>query len=111
MTPLVRRIHAALKKANIVYDIIFIDDHSSDDTVKILRELREKYPITTRTKRGKPGKAYSILEGSKLAKSEFVAMIDGDLQYPPELLPEMYDLAVTHGVARKQNKETHKLHS
>ncbi len=107
VTPLVRRIHAALKKANIVYDIIFIDDHSSDDTVKILRELREKYPITTRTKRGKPGKAYSILEGSKLAKSEFVAMIDGDLQYPPELLPEMYDLAVTHGVAVGNRTKRH----
>ena len=107
VTPLVRRIHAALKKASIVYDIIFIDDHSSDDTVKILRELREKYPIITRTKRGKPGKAYSILEGSKLAKSEFVAMIDGDLQYPPELLPEMYDLAVTHGVAVGNRTKRH----
>lgn len=104
---LTRRIHAALKKASIVYDIIFIDDNSSDDTVKILRELREKYPLIVRSKKGKPGKAYSILEGAHLAKSEFVAMIDGDLQYPPELLPQMYDLAVTHGVAVGNRTKRH----
>jgi len=42
-------------------------------------------------KKGKRGKAYSILEGMEIAKYDYLAFIDADLQYPPEVLPKMVD--------------------
>lgn len=88
---LVRRVNNALVSANIFYNLIFIDDHSTDKTVQIIESLRQKYPIKIFTKLGKPGKAYSILEGSRYATAENLAMLDADLQYPPEAIPEMFE--------------------
>ncbi len=105
---LITRIHSSLSKAKIRYRMIFVDDHSSDDTVKLLEALSKNYPIEIHKKKGKIGKAYSILEGSKKASAKYIAMIDGDLQYPPEALVEMYKIARNHGVvvANRNNHET-----
>lgn len=105
--PLVQRIHKALMKAHIIYDVVFIDDHSSDNTYIVLKNLSKKYPIKVYKKIGKPGKAYSILEGARKSKNEFIAMIDGDLQYPPELLPALYEKAVINGVAVGNRTKKH----
>lgn len=106
---LVERIHATLTSARISYHIIFVDDHSTDETVAIIQNLKSKYPITLHSKEGEVGKAYSILEGADLAKSDLLAMIDADLQYPPEMLPKMVEAAKIHGVVvanRKVYKST-----
>jgi glycosyltransferase involved in cell wall biosynthesis len=82
---LISRIEAALfQKAP--YEIIVIDDHSTDGTAGLVAELGRYSDgrITVHTKRGKRGKAYSLLEGFTYAQHEFVCMIDADLQYPPD---------------------------
>jgi cellulose synthase/poly-beta-1,6-N-acetylglucosamine synthase-like glycosyltransferase len=87
---LVNRIQRALQwKAR--YEIIFIDDHSTDGTVGVIKQLIRSYPgiIRGSTKKGKTGKAYSLIEGFALARYELVCMIDADLQYPPEATPAM----------------------
>jgi cellulose synthase/poly-beta-1,6-N-acetylglucosamine synthase-like glycosyltransferase len=84
---LVARLAAALKGQP--YEIIFIDDHSSDATYERIAALTGDYPIRVRLKEGTPGKAYSLVQGFKLARYDLLAMIDADLQYPPEALPEM----------------------
>lgn len=86
---LVKRIDNALKKGGIEYEIILIDDHSTDNTVKVANNLTDEYPISCYLKKGKKGKAFSILEGFEYAKYDTLAMIDADLQYPPEAIPEM----------------------
>lgn len=86
---LVERLDKALKAHAIEYEIIIIDDHSSDNTVPIVEILKDKYPITLYLKKGKKGKAYSLLEGFEVARMPNVAMIDSDLQYPPEAIPHM----------------------
>lgn len=96
--PLVKRINKSLNQAKIPYSIIFIDDHSTDKTRDVLNVLKEVYPIEVYLKQGKTGKAYSILEGASYAETEFVAMIDADLQYPPEAIPEMMKLSKKYGV-------------
>lgn len=83
------RIHSALTKEGIKYRLIVIDDHSADGTAELVKNLSKSYPVIYRLKKGKQGKAYSILEGSRLARSENIAMIDADLQYPPESIPQM----------------------
>jgi len=105
---LVVRIHRSLSNAKIRFSMIFVDDHSSDNTLKKLKALSENYPLEIYKKKGKPGKAYSILEGSRRGSAKYVAMIDGDLQYPPEALVEMYKLVRKHGVivANRNNHGT-----
>lgn len=90
--PLFERVHGALTSANIVYEIILVDDYSSDKTIEVATKLAETYPVRVvkRDKGLKKGKASSLLHGFTLAKSDIVTMIDADLQYPPEAIPEMY---------------------
>jgi cellulose synthase/poly-beta-1,6-N-acetylglucosamine synthase-like glycosyltransferase len=101
-----RRLDFSLKRAGIKYCMIFVDDNSTDSTVKEITYASRMYPIRLIHKRGKPGKAYSILEGIKASSKQIIAMIDGDLQYSPEYLPEMFHLMKEHGVVvanRKMN--------
>lgn len=86
---LVRRIDDTLKASNIVYDILFIDDHSTDGTLAAINELRRQYPVRVSLKVGQRGKAYSILQGVEEATGELICMIDADLQYPPEAISAM----------------------
>lgn len=108
LAPLVSRINKALSKANINYTLIFIDDHSEDRTVQVLSILRQVYPIKIYTKKGRVGKAFSILEGASYSKSEYVVMLDADLQYPPEAIPQMFEKLQNYGVvvARRKNYHT-----
>ncbi len=96
--PLLERIHKAMSQASLFYKIIFIDDHSTDKTYKILNNLINKYPIRVYKKEGKLGKAFSIIEGVKYSNAEYVVMLDADLQYPPEAIPEMFAKSKGHGV-------------
>src|SRR5438128_135828 len=87
--PLIKRTHRVMEKNHLSYSLIFIDDHSEDKTFPTLKALEKKYPIKVFPKQGKPGKAYSIIEGARHAKSDYIVMIDADLQYPPEAIPKM----------------------
>jgi glycosyltransferase involved in cell wall biosynthesis len=86
---LVQRIDRTLTKRGVVYEIVMIDDHSSDDTAIIAKRLARRYPLSFYTKQFAPGKAQSLLEGFSQAQYDTLAMIDADLQYPPEALPDM----------------------
>jgi len=90
---LIGRVGESFKKLGISYGIIVIDDNSTDNTEVTLKKLSNRYPIRHLFKQGKQGKAYSILEGSRASTAEYIAMIDGDLQYSPEYIPEMLELA------------------
>lgn len=90
---LIKRLDKSLKKANILYQAIIVDDHSTDKTREVIAKLKEKYPLIYLLKKGKKGKAYSILQGALVSKFEWIAMLDADLQYPPEAIPKMLEKA------------------
>lgn len=97
---LVHRLVNSLSQFGWKYELIFIDDYSIDNTVEYLNSLKIEFPIQIFLKKGRKGKAFSLVEGFQYAKGDVLAMIDGDLQYPPEELPEMirllenYDLVI-----------------
>lgn len=71
-------------------DFVFVDDGSKDGTLRVLRELREKdgrcgYVSFSRNF----GKEAAMYAGLQHAKGDYVAVMDADLQDPPEMLPEM----------------------
>lgn len=108
--PLVKRIDEALSNNEILYELIFIDDRSTDRTRAQITSLKKSYPISLYLKIGKQGKAQSLIEGFPHAQFELIAMIDADLQYPPEAIPEMItkinkgaDMVVTNRVTKQTN--------
>jgi glycosyltransferase involved in cell wall biosynthesis len=94
---LFKRIDATLTPRKIPYELIIIDDHSTDGTLEILRAAARSKHVRLFIKQGKPGKAYSLLEGFAHARFNIICMIDADLQYPPEAIAGMYaDLHKKH---------------
>ena len=111
--PLMKRLDKALhgNKKRISYTAIFIIDPSTDDTLGIIKKAAEEYPIKFYEKVGKPGKGYSLLEGFSYTTQPYIAMIDGDLQYPPEALPQMIKVLkkdTVTGIVVANRKKTHK---
>lgn len=71
-------------------EIVVIDDSSPDGTYDIALTLASKYGnIKVIRREGKMGVASAIRAGLAAATGQFVAVMDCDLQHPPEFLPEM----------------------
>lgn len=89
---LIRRLDYVLGSRRIEYELIFVDDHSTDNTYRILHRLANHFPIRIFLKNGTKGKAQALMEGFSQAKYDLIGFIDADLQYPPETFPKMIDL-------------------
>ena len=85
---LVTQIDDALK--GIDYEILFVDD-SKDNTPDVIREVAKDFPqIRLEHRTGETGLATAVLKGFELAKGEYMACMDADLQHPPIVLKYMY---------------------
>ena len=97
-------------KYDLLFELLFIDDGSTDATLQILKGLHQKdsrvrYLSFSRNF----GKEAGIYAGLKNAIGEYVVIMDADLQDPPTLLEEMYvaikeegyDCVATRRVSRK----------
>ena len=82
---LVERIDAALGGRR--YRIVVVDDDSPDGTADAARSLGERYPVDVIVRKEERGLASAVVEGIRRSASRYVAVIDADLQHPPELLP------------------------
>jgi glycosyltransferase involved in cell wall biosynthesis len=87
---LFRRIYRSLSRAGIPFEIIVVDDHSTDNTARLVMGAPDRYNARLLMKQGDSGKAQSLLEGFAAARYELLCMIDGDLQYPPEAIAVMH---------------------
>ncbi len=91
---LVERIHASL--GDYPYDVLVIDDNSPDGTAAAVRGLAQKFPVSVAVRTDKRGLASAVVDGFHSAKGELLAVMDADLQHPPEVLPKLIE-AVTGG--------------
>lgn len=79
------------------YEFCFVDDGSSDATADILRGWsREDRRVRFASFSRNFGKEAAMLAGLQMTRGDFVAVMDADLQHPPEMLEEMY-VAVKDG--------------
>ncbi|AMB93871.1 glycosyltransferase family 2 protein [Aerococcus sanguinicola] len=77
----------------IELEYVFVDDGSSDHTRDILADLaRQDQRVHYLSFSRNFGKEAGIYAGLQHAKGDYVAIMDVDLQDPPELLPEMYTI-------------------
>lgn len=88
---LVDCIYSAFLGKEIVYEIIFIDDHSADGTREIIESVSRSYsiPIFLFEKKGAPGKTQSLAEGFNHAAFDLIAILDQERQYSPKVLTEI----------------------
>ncbi len=92
--PLLSRIHGAL--GSIPHEVIFVDD-SADNTPDVIREIAETDPtVVLRHRENARGLATAVVEGFGMAKGDYVAVMDADLQHPPEVLLDMYAAMRAH---------------
>jgi dolichol-phosphate mannosyltransferase len=88
---LYQRSTAALASLQLPYEIICVDDGSSDNTYAKLLECRkqnEHFKVLSLSRNF--GHQAAILAGLTEAKGDYVGIMDGDLQDPPELFPDFF---------------------
>ena len=92
------------------YELLFINDGSKDDTLKILQKLGSEDPHVKYLSFSRNfGKEAAMYAGFCNASGDFIAVMDADMQDPPSLLPQMleilrtgeYDSVATRRVSRK----------
>ena len=111
---LVRWIDRTLDGRGWEYEIIMVDDGSTDGSWKVVRELAEAdgriHGIRFRRNYGKSAALY---HGFKAAKGNVVVTMDADLQDSPEEIPEMYRMVTEDGwdvvSGWKQHRQDNKL--
>lgn len=100
---------AFFEEKGLDYELLYIDDGSSDRTVQKVKELhrRDSRVVLISFSRNF-GKEAAMYAGLQAARGDYVAIMDADLQDPPSLLPEMfgyisegYDQVATRRVTRE----------
>lgn len=82
----------SLKKENLTYELIMVDDGSEDDTMERLRSITKKdKSVKVISFSRNFGKEAAMLAGLKHCNGKYVAIMDADLQHTPEVLLKMYD--------------------
>lgn len=85
-----------LRDMACTYELIFINDGSTDDTLSLLRDLGADDPHVTYLSFSRNfGKEAAMYAGFVHASGDYVAVMDADMQDPPSLLPQM--LAILQG--------------
>lgn len=94
IAPLLKRIGDTLKE--IDYEVIFVDD-SNDETPQVIEEAaKTDKHVRLFHRENEKGLATAVVKGFSLAKGDFVACMDADLQHPPEVLLDMYAAMLAH---------------
>ena len=78
-------------KDQLIFDYIFVNDGSKDDTLTILRDVAKRFDNVHYLSCSRNfGKEAGLLAGLEAADGDLVTVMDADLQDPPELLIDMY---------------------
>ena len=90
---------ASVKQSNgFLYELIFIDDGSTDDSWKIIEKLSEENPTVKGIRFQKNyGKSQALHAGFAMAMGDVIITMDADLQDNPEEIPELYKMITEEG--------------
>lgn len=108
-----KAIRDVLKNAGIKFELVFVDDGSKDKSFDVIKRLSEQVTdgkILGLSFSRNFGKEAAIFTGLSHATGDVCAVMDCDLQHPPETLVEMYQLweqgfEIIEGVKRSRGKE------
>src|ERR1044071_4224324 len=87
---LLDRVRTAVK--DTTFEVIFVDD-STDKTVATIEAAKANYPfqitVIARPVERRNGLGMAVVEGMRIARGEWVAVMDGGLQHPPEGIEQL----------------------
>lgn len=97
--PLAEEVIATLRDLPGGYELILVDDASTDKTASVIRQLEAQYPMVRGVfHRVNAGQSAAVASGFQAARGEWVGTLDGDGQNDPADLPGMLALAEKQGV-------------
>jgi len=90
---LFQEILTVMTPLNALYEIVFVDDRSDDETPKILKEFQLVLPeiVVIITLPQRSGQTYALRQGLDKAKGEIVMTLDADLQNDPADMPRLIE--------------------
>lgn len=101
-----------MEREKIPFELVFVNDGSKDQTWEMIEKAAEKNSHVTGIRFSRNfGKESAIFAGLANAEGDCIAVMDCDLQHPPETLVEMYRLweqgyEVIEGVKKSRGKES-----
>lgn len=91
-------IDKVMQQHNFTYEILFINDGSTDRSWQVIEELRQEYPAVKGVKfRRNYGKSPALHVGFKHVQGDVVITMDADLQDSPDEIPALYDMMMKEG--------------
>lgn len=88
---LVERVREVLEKAAIPYEIVPVDDGSTDETWLAIVHAAQHDATVRGTRLARNfGHQHALLAGLAHARGQAIVTMDADLQHPPEIIPELY---------------------
>jgi glycosyltransferase involved in cell wall biosynthesis len=107
---LLQRVEASLARVGRPFEVIIIDDGSSDDTPRLLAEAMQTRPwLRVLRMRKNGGQSAAFEAGFEAARGEIIATIDADLQNDPEEIPRLLPLLEGYDMItgwRKERQDT-----
>lgn len=86
---LVSGIDHVMTRNNYKFEIIAVDDYSTDSSYEVLTSLATAFPLRVYKKQGIIGKGAALVEGIQKAQGDTIVLMDADRVYPPEAIPEL----------------------
>lgn len=91
-------IDKVMKQHKFSYEVILIDDGSSDNSWKVIQQLKNEYTTVRGVKfRRNYGKSAALQTGFQIVRGDVVLTMDADLQDNPEEIPEFYKMIIEDG--------------
>lgn len=93
-----RWIHEVMQREQLSYEVIFVDDGSTDNSWNVIQELKQTYPNVRGIRFSRNyGKSAALHMGFQAAQGNVVFTLDADLQDSPEEIPAMTRMILEEG--------------
>lgn len=87
-----------MSTTSLSYEVIFVDDGSTDSSWEVVEELSAAYPVVRAIKFARNyGKSAALYSGFEAAEGNVVITMDADLQDSPDEIPELYRMIAEEG--------------
>lgn len=88
---LTERLTGVLNSFGKTYEIVLVDDGSADGTLSKIKSIADNLPAVKGLALSRNfGHQIALTAGLEHAKGNVIITLDGDLQHPPELIPQLY---------------------
>jgi glycosyltransferase involved in cell wall biosynthesis len=92
VSELYSRLTKTMSKTDLVYELVFIDDGSTDDTLELIKDIASKdSKVVVVELRRNFGQTPALAAGFDVARGQIIISMDGDLQHAPEEIPNFLE--------------------